>query len=229
MKKLTLFTVVLFLFGNLLVAQNACTPFLPLEEGTTWEMTDYSPKGKVQGSIRYELLEVEGEDDDMTFTVRTTSMDKNGEEVFVSEFEAYCKDGEFSYDMSFMMDGQAMQAYESMEVDVDGSEYTLPDLDAPTGTQLPDASLRITVQGPIVINMTVDITDRAIEAREEVTTPAGSFDCVAVSQVVKTKTIMKVEASSKEWYAPGVGVVRTESYNRKGKMTGYSELTALER
>ena len=228
MKKSALFIVVLLFLGNLLIAQNECLPFLPLEEGTTWEMTDYNPKGKMQGKIRYELLEVEEDGDDITFTVRTTSMDKNEEEVFTSEFEAYCKDGEFSYDMSFMMNGQAMQAYESMEVDVDGSEYALPDLDAPVGTQLPDASLRVTVQGPIVINMTVDVTDRSIDAREEITTPAGSFDCVAVSQVVKTKTVLKVEASSKEWYAPGVGVVRTESYNRKGKLTAYSELTALE-
>ncbi len=217
----------LILLANLLTAQNNCSPFLPMEEGATWELTDYSPKGKVQGIIRYELLEVEEDGDDMTFTVKTTSLDKNEDEVFVSEFEAYCKDGEFSYDMSFMMDGQAMQAYESMEVDVDGSNYALPDLDAPAGTKLPDASLRITVQGPIAINMTVDITDRSIDAREEITTPAGTFDCVALSQVVKTKTIMKVEASSKEWYSPGVGVVRTESYNRKGKMTGYSELTAF--
>ncbi|MEL6657891.1 MAG: hypothetical protein AAFP77_07375 [Bacteroidota bacterium] len=228
MKKLTLFTVALAFFATLSIAQNDCSPFLPMEEGTTWELTNYSAKGKVEGINRYELLSVDEDGDDIIFTVRTTSLDKNEKEVFVSEFEAYCRDGEFSYDMSFMMDGQAMQAYESMEVDVDGSEYTLPDLDAPAGTELPDANLRIAVQGPIVINMTVDITDRSIDAREEVTTPAGSFDCVAVSQVVKTKTIMKIEVSSKEWYAPGVGIVRTESYNRKGKMTGYSELTALD-
>ena len=41
--------------------------------------------------------------------------------------------------------------------------------------------------------------------------------------------IMNIEGSSKEWYAEGVGVVRSESYNKNGKLTGYSELTKFEK
>ena len=230
MRKLILFIAVLCLLANFSFAQEDCRPFVPTDEGTSWELTNYSPKGKVTGKIRYELLEKDVDGDMVTFKVQTTTIDKDDEEIYTSEFEAYCKDGEFSFDMAFKIDGAAMQSYQSMDVEVDASEFTVPDLDAPSGTQLPDGSLRVAIQSgaPITINMTVDVTDRSIDAREEVTTPAGTFDCVVVSQTVSTKTVIRVEGSSKEWYAPEIGLVRSESYNRKGKLTGYSELTALE-
>ena len=213
-----------------LFAQTDCNPYMPAEEGNTWGITAYSPKGKTDGIIRYELLEKEVSGDDVTFRIRTKSFDKNDEEVYVSDFEAYCKDGEFSFDMAFMMDGAAMAGYQNMDVNVDAGDYPLPDLEAAAGTTLPDGTLKVNIAtgGPINMNMTVDVTDRTIEGRESITTPAGTFDCVVLSQTVKTKFVMKVEASSKDWYAPGVGLVRSESYNRKGKLTGYSELTALE-
>ena len=218
------------LFTTMLIAQTDCEPYLPTEEGTSWELTHYSAKGKVSGVMQYELLEKTVDGDDMTFKVKATTFDKNEEEVYTSDFEAFCKAGEFSYDMTFMMDGAAMGAYSEMDVEVDGGEFSLPDLDAPAGTTLPDGHLdiRVGAGGGININMAIDITGRKIEGREEITTPAGTFNCVVLSQTTSTKTIMRVETSSKDWYAPGVGVVRSESYNRKGKLTGYSELTALD-
>jgi hypothetical protein len=41
--------------------------------------------------------------------------------------------------------------------------------------------------------------------------------------------MVKTEASSKEWYAEGVGLVKSEIYNKKGKLMGYSELTSFEK
>ena len=40
-------------------------------------------------------------------------------------------------------------------------------------------------------------------------------------------TIVKIEGSSTEWYSEGIGMVRSESFNAKGKLTGYSVLTKL--
>lgn len=219
------------LFGTLfLTAQDDCRPYMPAEEGNSWELTSYSPKGKVDGVIRYELLQKEVNGQNVTFTVRTQTLDKNEEELYISEFQAFCKDGEFSFDMAFKMDGASMSGYQNMGVDVDAGDYPMPDLEAAAGTSLPDGQLRVNIStgGPINMGMTVSITDRLIEGKETITTPAGTFDCVVLSQTVSTKLVMKVEGRSKEWYAPGIGMVRSESYNRKGKLTGYSELTALE-
>ena len=128
--------------------------------------------------------------------------------------------------MAFKMDGNQLQAYEDMDVQVDASKFEIPDMNAPVGTTLDDSKLSINVTGGIMpIKMNIEITDRKIEKREDLTTPAGSFDCIVLSQAISTKMMIRIKATSKEWYSENVGMVRTESYNKKGKLIGYSELT----
>jgi hypothetical protein len=38
---------------------------------------------------------------------------------------------------------------------------------------------------------------------------------------------IKITGSAKQWLAEGVGMVKQESFNKKGKLTGYTELTAF--
>ena len=59
------------------------------------------------------------------------------------------------------------------------------------------------------------------------TCPAGTFDCIQLSQKVALKMGINIEAYSKEWYAEDIGMVRSESYTKNGKLTGYSLLTKL--
>lgn len=228
MKRVILISSLLFASLGLL-AQNDCRPFIPQEVGTLWEITNYTPKGKEDGMITYELLDKQVDGTNVTYTVQTLTYDKKGEEVFSTTFEAYCTDGKFEFDMAYKMDGGAMQSYQDMDMEIDASKYEIPDLDAAPGTQLPDGTMdvRIVVGGAMNINMNVAITDRVIENPETITTPAGTFDCVVMSQNVRTKMIVNIQAASKEWYAEGVGVIRTESFNKKGKLTGYSELTNI--
>lgn len=215
----------------LTIAQNDCTPFLPMEQGTVWELTNYDKKGKEEGKIVYEMLEKAETSEGLTFKVRSTIYDKKEKELFDSEFEAYCKDGRFEYDMAFKMSPETMQAYQGMDVEVNSSELAIPSFDSKPGTTLPDASLEVTVAGnsPIKIKVTTLITDRTIEAIEEITTPAGTFKCVKLSQTVSVKSIMKRESSMTEWYAEGIGLVKAEYYNKNGKLQSYSELTKLKK
>ncbi|MCK5105190.1 MAG: hypothetical protein KAR17_20345, partial [Cyclobacteriaceae bacterium] len=143
----------------------------------------------------------------------------------------YCKNGKFEFDMAFKMNGEALQAYEDMDINVDATEFQIPSMDTAPGTLLKDGSLVVDVASNSVhmFKMTVLITDRKVEAREEIKTPAGDFDCLKLSQKISTKMIIGIEASSIEWYSEGVGMVRSESYNKKGKLNGYSELTKFEK
>lgn len=208
-------------------AQTDCRPYVPTEEGSTWEITNYNARGKVEGRIVYTLLEKETNGDQITFKVENTYYDKKDKEIFTNTFEAQCIDGEFILDMTYKMDGASMGAYENMDVTIDASEFELPDFDAAPGTQLEDATMKVTI-GDLGINMQVLIDNRLVTAQENITTPAGSFDCVVLSQDTSTKLLLNVRASSKEWYAENIGMVRSESYNKRGKMTGYSELTKFE-
>ena len=214
---------------NLGYAQTECKPFLPVDKGATWEITNYTAKGKATGRVSYELIDKVENGNDITFTVKTITYDKKDKEVFTNTFEAKCVDGEFDFDMAFKMDGGALKAYEDMDVTVDATKFEIPDLDTALGTQLDDGSLIVNVDtGSIgLFKMTILITDRIVESRKSLTTPAGTFDCIVLSQKVSTKMMIRIQGTSKEWYAKNIGMVRTESYNKKGKLMGYSELTKL--
>jgi len=212
-------------------AQTSCKPYIPANKGSKWEVTNYNPKGKIQGKTAYELVEKLEADSATTFTIKSTSTDKKGENPFTQQYKAYCKKGNFEFDMAVMMDPAAVSSYSTMDMDMDATEYTLPSMDAKPGTKLADGKLTVKIGsgGMTMFTMTINVTDRKVEAQEERKTPAGTFKCLKFSQRVNTKMMVKIEASSKEWYAEGVGMVRSESYNKGGKLTGYSELTKLEK
>ncbi len=220
--------IVLIGSTTFLSAQIDCKPYVPATVGTSWELTSYNDKGKLTGRIEYELVDKVVNGNDITFSVKTTTYDKKDKPIFSSSFDAKCSEGRFAFDMAFMMDGSSMQAYQDMDVSIDASDYEIPSMDAAAGTTLPDGTLTIKIAGPIAMNMTVFVTDRKIEKKESVTTPAGTFKCLVSSQNVSTKMVVNVNSATKEWYAEGIGLVKSESYSQKGKLQGYSELTKLD-
>ncbi len=212
-------------------SQNDCNPYVPITKGATWEITNYTAKGKATGKIAYELIDKVENGNDITFKIKTVTYDKKGIEVYSNIFEAKCIDGEFDFDMAFKMDGNALRAYENMDVQVDASKFEIPSFDVSSGTKLDDGTLDIKVGTSSVsmFKMTVLVTDRIVEAIEEISTPAGRFNCIVLSQKVSTKMMIKVQGASKEWYAENIGLVRSESYNKKGKLMGYSVLSKLKK
>jgi hypothetical protein len=83
--------------------------------------------------------------------------------------------------------------------------------------------------GGMKMNMTVDITNRKVNAKESITTPAGTFNCYAISSNSETKMGLKMMFEIKEWVAEGMGVIKSETYNKNGKLMGYTELTSINK
>lgn len=221
------YSLLLVLTVSSIHAQDKCRPFLPVGVGSTWELTNYNAKGKETGRIAYELSNKVESEAGTTFSITAISFDAKDKQTYENSFEAFCADGIFKYDMTFMMSGEQMQAFESMEISVDATEFELPDFDASAGTSLPDGSLSVKAEtgGPISMDMTVLVTDRRVESKESMDCPAGKFECIVLKQKTSLKMVVKLETQSKEWYAEGVGVVRSETYSKKGKLQAYSLLT----
>ncbi|MFT4666794.1 MAG: hypothetical protein ACI9RM_002839 [Ulvibacter sp.] len=226
--------LVTFIFALLLgtvpvFSQVDCQPYLPQVKGSTWEITNYNKKGKVTGRNTFELIDKVEEGDEITFTVSSKAFDKKDKLIFDNIFEAKCIAGKFELDMAYKLEGAMMGGFKNMEFTMDASEFEIPPLDAAVGTELPDGSLVVEMDGdsPMIMKMTIEVTDRKVEAKEKITTPAGTFDCLVLTQKTSTKMMVKMKSSSKEWYAENVGVVRTETYNKKGKLMAYSELTKI--
>lgn len=219
-------------------AQEDCTTFLPSEPGAVWETTHYNAKGKMGAKIRYELTELLEEGNSLVFKVDMTAFNKNGKEVYNRPIEYTCEDGKFRLDGTWgtnmsLFNGvegfERMSVYQEVPMHVEAPDFFIPSLNTPVGTKLDDATVTMTIETQRTITTETKVTDRKIEAKESITTSAGTFECMVLSQTTSARSMLTTfEVTWKEWYAPNVGVVRTEYFDKKGKLTSYFELTKLE-
>ncbi len=73
-----------------------------------------------------------------------------------------------------------------------------------------------------VVKNEVTITGTACLGYERISTTAGRFfDCLKISYLKRTKVLLKTKTVRvTEWYAKGVGLVQSESFDLKGKPAG---------
>ena len=209
-------------------AQN-CSDYFPQKEGTVLKYVNYDKKEKVTGSSEMSLKDKKQTDGGMSVIFLSRFSDDKGEEVYESEIKVECKDGILHFDAGKLLDPATMSAYETMEVEVTGDNLELP-LDAPAGTALRDGSVSAVVRsnGVKIVTVSVSIYNRTIEAREKVETPAGNFDCIKYTYDGLTQIgFVKINMSAIEWYSPELGTIRSESYNKNGKLTGSTVLESI--
>ena len=196
------------------------------------EHTYYNKKDKVQSTQALTIAGVESTTDGaVEAQVQYVMQDKKGEQTMDGDYTVTCKDGTYMVDASSMLPQQMMEGLGNMDVTIDGNEIVLPP-DLSVGQELPDAKTNIKAGsgGMTIMNMNVTIENRKVEAKETITTPAGTFECYKISSEISSKVaFVNQKFKSVDWFAKGVGMVRTETYDKKGKLEGYALVTKLEK
>ena len=227
MKNLTIMLALLFSIAS--HAQD-CNSYFPMKKGTEMEITSFNKKDKKTGRSYMKVLDKKAMGNAMIAEMETTVYDKNAEQRATNNYTVKCENGVLYFDMSQFVPDETLEAYKDMDVTMDGSQLELP-ANAKVGDMLGNGTINIKVknQGIQLVNLTIDITDRKVLTEEKVTTTAGTFDCIKISYNVKTDMgMMKFTTSVIEWHAKNVGMVKSESYNKKGEFTSKSELTSFK-
>jgi hypothetical protein len=224
MKKL-FFTILIIATLTITSWSQACEGFYPLKTGTVIEMQSFSAKDKLTATNRQTILEADETDEGLIIKVKSEQFDEKGNAIFEQELQMRCKDNVFYMDMESFLDPNTMKSMQDMEVTVDASDLAFPSR-MEVGQTLPDGSVSMKVSGGMaMLNMTVNIINRKVEAFESITVPAGTFDCYKITYDTDVKSIVKVTTTTAEWIAKNVGMVRSETYDKKGKLTGYTVLS----
>jgi hypothetical protein len=226
MKNVTI--ILMALVGFQWTTAQDCTFYYPQQEGATLEYSHYNKRDKLTGKTIHEISNVVSSDNSMSATVNVKTYDDKGEQLAESELNVRCEDGVFYMDMKNFMSQEMMEGFQDMEITMNTEDLELPS-NLKVGDNLKDGWIKMVMQGPMTMTFSVNVKDRRVEAREKITTAAGTFNCFKLAQTVETKTPITVTSSSKEWYAEDIGMVRSESYSKNGKLTGYSLLTLLNR
>ncbi len=228
MKKLVLsFVFMLAVFSS--AWSQDCSRFYPFSEGTKAEITNYGKKNKVVATTEYIVTAVTSNGGIETAAIHTKVHDAKGKLIVESDYDITCQSNRISIDMNSMMSPDLFQQFQDAKVEVSGTNIDLPN-DLSAGMTLPNAEMNASIDlSGIKMKLDVMMTDRKVEGTESVTTPAGTFDCYVITYTSYVKMGFKRTGSAKQWLAEGVGLVKQEDYNKKGKVTSSSLLTSLTR
>jgi len=235
MKKLLLTISVVFLGFSHSFAQCDAN-FYRFEEGAEFEMTSYNDKDKEQGKSVNKIIEITEKGDASHATVHAQIYDKKDKLVHEGEFEVICEDNKLRVDMERFVPSEMLSAYQDMEVQFEGDYLEMP-ASLSVGDELPDGAVSMKVKmasGDMNLSdVKINIINRKVAGKESVTTPAGTFDCYKITYDMESEMKMMgmgktTVFSNTEWVAENVGVVKTATYNEKGKLQTYSLLTAYK-
>lgn len=205
-----------------------CEFYFPQQEGSQLVYKELDKKGKKTGTTKMKLVDLESNGSNRQASIEIESYDEKDGLIHAGTLEFKCEAGVFYIDMENYLNQEQMAGFEGMEIEVDSKDLPFPSKLKP-GDQLDDGSITAVISnnGFKIMTINIVITDRKVESEENVSTEAGSFDCLLISQTVNSKMGIKVTASSKEWYCPGTGMIRSEVYSKNGKLMSTSELIAI--
>lgn len=223
-------TLIAALSTNLFVlglSAQTCQMFFPDGVGTLREMKTFDKQGQLMG---YNLQKVIGKSNSgstVIINVRSTAFNAEYEEMNSGELSYRCEGEVFRFHMEDFNLPNAHSA--DMAVEISGNELIYPS-GMRKGDRLPDATFSINVKRKesVLLSTTIRMENRIVEAMEDVKTDVGTFRCFKITYNTYAKVSMfTVKTHEIEWIAPGVGTVKSESYNKKGKLSGSSVLTRL--
>ena len=122
----------------------------------------------------------------------------------------------------------------NMQMKMEGENMEYP-ATLSVGQKLKDAKMKIsfTTEGmPMTMDMNFNIVNRKVEAKENITTPAGTYECFKISYETESVTGMMGQnmttiMKAVQWYNMEAGDVKTANYNGDGKLLSYTLLTAI--
>ena len=122
------------------------------------------------------------------------------------------------------------EQFQDAEVEISGIDLEWPKT-LSVGMELPDASIVMKINmGGMSMSFNTLTTARKVEKKETITTPAGTFECFVVYSETQAKVMMSTQSvPSRAWMAEGIGLVKNESYDKKGKLINQMVLTSIKR
>ncbi len=226
MKKLLLITAII-LCAIVLKAQET---FFPTKEGTVLIYKTFDKKDKLTSTIQYTIKHVTISGSNIDITYQCESIDPKDKLVFKEDITIHQKGDKLYVDMSNFINKAAFQQNGEIpaNIEVTGNNMEIP-LNPQPGDVLPDASVAMALKiGFINMKVSADVTNRKVEAIEDITVKGGTFKSYKFSSDINSVAMgIKVKAKSTEWYAKGIGTVKSESYDKEGKLQSHTELVEL--
>lgn len=223
-----LFVIALaFVLSGVISAQDC--GYYSMSKGMVLAYQNLDAKGKVTGTNRTTCLDVSTLGSTTLYKIKGEYADAKNN-LTSREFEMRCEDGNFYVDMQSLIDPKSMEGFKDMEISVDANDMMYPSV-LIAGQVLPDANITISAAtgGVNLMNMIISISNRKVVGTESVTVPAGTFECYKITYDLETKLMFKIASTVTEYINMGVGNVKTETFDKKGKLAASTVLIEVSK
>ena len=205
--------------------------FFPSEIGIVLEYKTYDKKEKETGMIRYTITNIEGDGENMDITYLIEMEDANKKTLFKEELTVNKKGDKLYVDMSKLLSKVILEKAgdKADNIKISAAQMETPSNLKP-GDTLPDSNVEVSMKvGFMNIKMTNKVTDRKVETMEKIAVKAGNFDAYKLSSKVTTNALgIKYISTKAEWIVKGIGMVKSEEYDKKGNLNSYTELVSIK-
>lgn len=199
--------------------------------GMGFELSHFNAKDKLTGKVMYQIKDVHKEGGSTVMDIVAQFEDEKGKQRSPYTIHYTCTGNELIADMSGMM--QSMQSnMKDMEMKLKTNKLVYPGK-LNVGQRLSDGQMEAELisSGNTMANMSMTMANRQVESKESINTPAGTFDAYKVSSDVSfenrvmgipIRNALKVISYRTD---NQLFDVKSETYNKSGKLMGYSLLT----
>lgn len=230
--------------GLVMVSAN-CDEYIWFKPGATMSYRSTSGSGKKQEVMNSKMV-VKSVSNENGKKVSVVNMSAEESDGFDMDIRYLCSGNNLYVDMGTAMkqamakagqdNPQANAVVEDMEMGFGEGFMDIPKNMYP-GQKLKDVNFTMkTKTSGMEMVVTTNLTERKVGAKEKVVTPAGTFECMPITGVRKTSmNVMGMNRNMGKpttetiWYTPGIGMVKTESYDAKGKVESTQILTEFKR
>jgi len=223
MKKLFIIIVSVIMTTLSVFAQS----FFPTKEGMVLLYANLNARGNVDSYTRQTISKVEGSGNNLSVSYVGQVLDKNRKPTsdFEIPFTVTINNGVVEWDMKNFVN---ITPETANLIEIEGDKLRIPSTLSP-GDKLDDVKFTMTINMGIKIRTEISLTDQQCLAIEDVTVPAGTFKCHKITQTSSTTAMRRTTITKTiSWYAPGIGTIKTETYDAKDKLQSSLELHAIE-
>lgn len=221
--------ILLLLLARSLHAQSSCDEMLLLADSDLeLEYTTYDNNGKACAKVKTKVILVEETKQGTIFHFESNTQPCKGTmaDRQLRTYYIRCHHDTLYTSMKAMLPPGTLESYSGMQLVSDGTDLKTPK-QLKENDELPAASLSVVVNsnGVKLITLKANTSARKVEKKESITTPAGTFECIKVSETTEVKVGMITNKTvTNTWYAPGMGMIKQETYDKKGKLASRTEL-----
>jgi hypothetical protein len=213
------------------VSANDCNFYIPLVENSGMEFQNFNHRNRLQGSQKVTVKKVEQTGSQVIATMNNSIFDDRNREIHQSDYQIKCDGNHMMIDIKSLIDPNMLAGFKNMEIQMETDDILIPNR-LSVGQTLPDSRMMMKVKtGNVTFaDITLEMVNRTVTSKESITVPAGTFDCFKITYELLTVTStmgipLRVNARVVEYHSPNKGPVRSETYDSRDRLQGYTVLS----